>query len=87
MDTNPAAELVDKLIEAGCDIRAIGTLGYTLVDPLDDEEVSARVHTIIEEFGPRDHLFRDIIGYLNTLGRVVPLETPDVVPLPPHSLH
>lgn len=61
MDRNPVAELVDRLIEVGCDIRAIGAVGYTLVDPLDDEEVAARVHAILEDFGPRDHLFEDII--------------------------
>ncbi|CUX66806.1 MULTISPECIES: hypothetical protein [Agrobacterium] len=27
MDRNPVAELVDKLIEVGCDIRAIGAVG------------------------------------------------------------
>jgi len=86
MDRNPVAELVDRLIEVGCDIRAIGAVGYTLVDPLDDDEVAARVHAILEDFGPRDHLFEDIIAYLNTLGRVVPLETHDAIPLQPPSL-
>lgn len=80
------AELVDKLIEVGCEIRAIGAVGYTVVDPLDDEEVSARVHAVLEVFGPRDHLFGDIIAYLNTLGRVVPLETHDAIPSQPPSL-
>lgn len=87
MDKNPAAELVDRLIEAGCDIRALGTLGYTLVDPLDDKEVSDRVHIILDDFGPRDHLFGDIVAYLNAIGRVLPLETSDVDLLPPHALH
>ena len=87
MDRNLAAELVDRLIEAGCDIRALGTVGYSLVDPLDDKEVSDRVHIILEDFGPRDHLFGDIIAYLNTIGRVLPLETSDADPLPPQALH
>ncbi|WP_147401523.1 hypothetical protein [Agrobacterium sp. D14] len=77
---------MDKLIEVGCEIRAIGAVGYTVVDPLDDEEVSARVHAVLEDFGPRDHLFGDIIASLNTLGRVVPLETHDAIPLQPPSL-
>jgi hypothetical protein len=87
MDRNPAAELVDKLIAAGCDICAIGTLGYTLVDPLDDQEVSDRVHAILEDFGPRDHLFPDIVAYLNALGRVIPIEYPDDAPSVPRLLH
>ncbi|CUX66809.1 conserved hypothetical protein [Agrobacterium sp. NCPPB 925] len=49
--------------------------------------MAARVHAILEDFGPRDHLFGDIIAYLNALGRVVPLETHDAIPLPPSSLH
>lgn len=87
MDRNPAAELVDRLIEAGCDICALGTVGYSLADPLDDKEVSDRVHDILEDFGPRDHLFGDIIAYLNTIGRVLPLETLGADPLPPHGFH
>ncbi|AVH43699.1 hypothetical protein G6M16_021180 [Agrobacterium tumefaciens] len=87
MDRNPAAELVDRLIEAGCGIYALGTVGYSLADPPDDKEVSDRVHDILEDFGPRDHLFGDIIAYLNTIGRVLPLETLDADPMRPDRLH
>jgi len=61
--------LVDTLIRAGCDIRAVGN-GYCINEPEEDPGNSA-VQEILAAFGPRDHLLREISARLRHLGRVV----------------
>ncbi|KWV43846.1 hypothetical protein AS026_19440 [Rhizobium altiplani] len=59
--------LVDALIAESPDVAAIGDDSYCVVDL--DEEVNARIQKILNDFGPRDHLFFDIIDRLKAKGR------------------
>ncbi|WP_117194333.1 hypothetical protein [Rhizobium terrae] len=65
----PIAELVDALLEAGCDMWAVGR-GYCIGEPSTEPHASV-VKSILREFGPRDHLMEDISAYLRQIGRNV----------------
>ncbi len=64
-----AAQLVDRLIAAGCDMMAIGP-GYIVNEPA-EPEARAEVVLILQSFGPRDHLRDEIAAYLRSIGRAV----------------
>jgi hypothetical protein len=66
------ATLVARLIDAGCDICAIGR-GYAINEP-EDAEGSRRVDLILKDFGPRDHLTGAISAHLRAFGRFVEIE-------------
>jgi len=66
-------KLVDDLIAASTEVTAIGDIGYWII-ALDDPEANTRIEKIVAEFGPRDHLFADIIACLNAKGRRLPIE-------------
>jgi hypothetical protein len=59
--------LVHELLEAGCDLMAVGK-GYVVNEP-DDDIGRLRVHQILKSFGPRLHLAAEIAGYIRSLGR------------------
>jgi len=49
---------------------ALGDHSYFAID-LDRPEASARIEQILDKFGPRDHLFYEIIECLRARGRYV----------------
>jgi hypothetical protein len=66
---------VEAIIETGCNICAIGQVGYVIGD-VDlpwrrQEEIAPRLREISETFGDRDHLMPQIIAYLRSIGRYV----------------
>ena len=68
-------ELVTVLLEAGCDMWAVGSR-YCINEPL-DEPAASRVKDILLDFGPRRHLVGAISNYLRSIGRYLdPLELP-----------
>ncbi|TGT44565.1 hypothetical protein EN808_08690 [Mesorhizobium sp. M8A.F.Ca.ET.165.01.1.1] len=66
---------VQAVIEAGCDICAVDYDGYVLGDadlPLaKSRQVQPILRQISLRFGERDHLRRDIVLHLRSLGRFV----------------
>jgi hypothetical protein len=66
-----AKALVDLLVEAGCDMVALGP-GYILNEP-EDPDGRAQVEAILESFGPRDDIKAEISGYLRSIGRFLDL--------------
>lgn len=63
-------QLVDDLIAASPDVMAVGHDNYCVID-LDRPEANARLEEILDAFGPRDHLFFEIIDDLRSKGRYV----------------
>ncbi len=61
--------LVDALIAESPDVMAVGDHSYCVVD-LDRPRANKRIEKILAEFGPRDHLFYEIIDCLKERGRV-----------------
>ncbi|WP_353036247.1 hypothetical protein [Mesorhizobium sp. M1328] len=74
MKASEIPAFVDKMIEAGCDICAIGELGYSAGD-VDRKVPWRKVRRIVEEFGDRDHLLPEIVAYLRSIGRYIELSS------------
>lgn len=66
--------LVDALIAESPEVTAVGDDSYCVID-LDRPEANARIEKILEDFGPRDHLFFEIIDCLKARGRNYTLPT------------
>jgi hypothetical protein len=66
---------VQAVIDTGCDICAVGHVGYVLGDadltPQEQEAIEPRLREITEMFGDPDHLQPKIIAYLRSIGRYV----------------
>lgn len=66
---------VDAMIEAGCDICAVGHESYVVGDvdlpPHQLDQVRPRLRAINEQFGDRDFLLFEIVAYLRSLGRYI----------------
>ncbi|NGO52079.1 hypothetical protein G6N73_12940 [Mesorhizobium camelthorni] len=66
---------VQAVIGTGCDICAVGHVGYILGDvdltPRDREATEPRLQEIDEMFGERDHLKPEIIAYLRSICRYI----------------
>jgi hypothetical protein len=60
---------VDQVIEAGCDICAVGDRGYVLGDVEEMVAAADELERIGEEFGDRDFLLPEIVAYLRSIGR------------------
>ncbi|RVE80784.1 hypothetical protein [Sinorhizobium meliloti] len=60
---------VDAVIEAGCDICAIGHDSYVLGDLEEMDAAADELARIDEVFGDRDFLLLEIVAYLRSLGR------------------
>ena len=60
---------VDKVIETGCDICAVGHAGYVLGDVEEMMAATDDLKRIDEEFGDRDFLLPKIVAYLRSIGR------------------
>ncbi|GCA52818.1 hypothetical protein GOA99_22870 [Sinorhizobium meliloti] len=62
---------VDAVIEAGCDICAIGHDCYVLGDLEEMDAAADELDRIGEVFGDRDFLLLEIVAYLRSLGRSI----------------
>ncbi|APG93118.1 hypothetical protein SAMCFNEI73_pA0141 (plasmid) [Sinorhizobium americanum] len=60
---------VDAVIEAGCDICAIGHDSYVLGDLEEMDAAADELARIDEVFGDRDFLLLEIVAYLRSFGR------------------
>ncbi|MFQ6242673.1 hypothetical protein [Sinorhizobium meliloti] len=60
---------VDAVIEAGCDICAIGHDSYVLGDLEEMDAAADELDRIGEVFGDRDFFLPEIVAYLRSLGR------------------
>lgn len=60
---------VDEVIEAGCDISAVGRDCYVLGDLEEMDAASDELQRIGEKFGGRDFLLLEIVSHLRSLGR------------------
>ncbi|UDL92882.1 hypothetical protein LGH82_22770 [Mesorhizobium sp. PAMC28654] len=60
---------VNKVIETGCDICAVGHYGYVLGDVEEMAAAADDLERIGEEFGDRDFLLPQIVAYLRSVGR------------------
>ena len=76
-------QFVQDLVDLGCDICAIGDVGYVFGDgDLSSEraeELAPEFRRINETYGYRVHLEREIIAYLNSIGRYVDLADENAV--------
>lgn len=70
-------QFVQDLVNLGCDICAIGDVGYVFGDAdLSSEKADAiapDLRRLKETYGSRSHLEREIIAYLKSIGRYVDL--------------
>lgn len=60
-------DLVDALLAAGCDLWAFGN-GYIIGEP-EAGPAAERVKMILEDFGPREPHFGEIVAHLRRIGR------------------
>lgn len=60
---------VDAVIEAGCDICAIGHDCYVLGDLEEMDAAADELERIDDKFGDRDFLLLEIVAYLRSMGR------------------
>lgn len=67
--------LVKALMDASPDIGAIGNVGYCVID-LKRPEASAKIDKILDDFGPRDHLYFEIIDCFREHGRCIEVDMP-----------
>lgn len=94
--TTPSAEpmrasdipaFVDEIINAGCDICAIGHDGYVIGDVEEQIAAQPELDRISETYGDPDHLLLEINAHLRSLGRYLDIGSPArhwTGNLPPH---
>lgn len=69
MGVNDIPAFVDEVIEAGCDICAVGHDYYVLGDLEEMDAAGDQLQRIGEKFGDRDFLLPEIVAHLRSLGR------------------
>jgi hypothetical protein len=67
--------LVKALMEASPDIGAVGHDSYCVID-LARPEADAKIEQILDDFGPRDHLYFEIIDCFRENGRYIDVAAP-----------
>jgi hypothetical protein len=67
---------VSDVIEAGCDICAIGHDGYVIGDIEEMDAARDELKRIVIAYGDRDPLRLEIVAYLRSLGRYLDTEFP-----------
>lgn len=76
-------QFVQDLVDLGCEICAVGDVGYLFGDAdLSGEKVdaiAADLRRIKETYGSRSHLEREIIAYLNSIGRYFDIDDPNAL--------
>ena len=65
---------VSDVIEAGCDICAIGHDGYVIGDIEEMDAARDELKRIVIAYGDRDPLRLEIVAYLRSLGRYLDTE-------------
>jgi hypothetical protein len=77
-------DFVSQILATGAPMCAIGNDFYliceTEVSVRSRAQVATEVQRICADYGPRDHLRRDIVAHLRSLGRCLDLE--EVIPAP-----
>lgn len=69
MQASQIPSFVDEIIQAGCDICAVGHDGYVLGDIEEMVDAESELQRIDEAYGDRDFLKLEIVAYLRSLGR------------------
>lgn len=68
-------QFVQDVVDLGCEICAVGDFGYVIGDadlPLDRlGAIQPDLRRLDQRYGGRRHLKRQIIAYLNSIGRYV----------------
>jgi hypothetical protein len=60
---------IDDVVEAGCDICAVGDDKYVLGEFEEQEAAADKLRRLDERYGNRDFLKLEIVAHLRTLGR------------------
>lgn len=80
MKASEIPSFVEEIINAGCDICAIGSDGYVVGDAdLSEEEyeiAAPELERIKEKYGDRDFLLAEIAVYLRSIGRYIDVGSP-----------
>ncbi|KSV65027.1 hypothetical protein N182_35965 [Sinorhizobium sp. GL2] len=66
---NEISAFVVDLIEAGCDIRAVGQDKYVIGDIGKQDAAREELDRICEKYGNRSPLKLEIVAYLRSIGR------------------
>jgi hypothetical protein len=78
MTEDQIPQFVRDLVDLDIEISAIDDVGYCLDDSelpeAVHEAIAPRLHRILQGYGHRTHLKREIIAYLYAVGRVVELD-------------
>ncbi|WP_199202268.1 hypothetical protein [Mesorhizobium sp. 113-3-3] len=78
MQEKDISAFVQAVVDIGCDIHAIGLLGYIFGDgdltPAKQRAIVPQLRWITKTYGERDHLMDEIIAYLRSIGRYVEIE-------------
>ncbi|WP_031256326.1 hypothetical protein [Mesorhizobium sp. L48C026A00] len=69
MQASEIPAFVDEIIQAGCDICAVGHDAYVLGDVEEMVDAEIELQRIDEAYGDRDFLKLEIVAYLRSLGR------------------
>lgn len=69
---------VSDIIEAGCNICAIGHDGYVIGDIEEMDAARDELKRIVIAYGDRDPLRLEIVAYLRSLGRYLDTEFPSM---------
>lgn len=69
MQASQIPSFVDEIIQAGCDICAVGHDRYVLGDIEEMVDAESELQRIDEAYGDRDFLKLEIVAYLRSLGR------------------
>ncbi|MBD9592666.1 hypothetical protein IB270_07460 [Ensifer sp. ENS05] len=75
MKASEIPAFVDEVIDAGCNITAVGHDKYVLGDIEEQDAAIEDLDRIGEKYGNRDPLKRQIVAYLWSIGRYIDLET------------
>lgn len=73
MTRDQIPEFIAAILATSCDITAVGDDFYVLGDSDLPPKKAKVAHAASAKFGERDHLRYDIIAYLKSIGRHIPL--------------
>ncbi len=73
MDPGEIPAFVDDVIEAGCDICAVGHDSYVISEIEEQTATKEKLDRIVEKYGNRDALRWEIVAYLWSIGRFLEL--------------
>ncbi|WP_234823138.1 hypothetical protein [Ensifer adhaerens] len=73
MDPGEIPAFVVDVLEAGCDICAVGHDSYVISEIVEQTATKEKLDRIIEKYGNRDALRWEIVGYLWSIGRFLEL--------------